>query len=104
MPSSRRTLVLALVVALVALATPAPAQRLGIVQKTLREGTRAMDIGRQLSPTDHVDVQAYGAAALNLGRAYRSAGNLAQARRVLDDGLAILRPDSQGRHHLGTIA
>src|SRR5204863_379097 len=65
------------------------ARRLGQLQKELRAGLRAMEIGRQLALTSSVEVGAYADAALSVGRVYRVAGDRAEARRVLEDGVSF---------------
>jgi len=73
-------------------AAAAAALRLGLLQKTIQSGTQSIDLfkGAELRPGDPGRwISAYA----QVGTAYRLAGNLAQARQVLEDGLGLAETD-----------
>jgi CHAT domain-containing protein len=71
------------------------AMRLGMIQKTLRAGTRALDLAPGAPPSAAV-TRAALFNYVNVGQGYRLAGDLAQARRYLDEGLGFARAGGPG--------
>ncbi|MBM4439823.1 MAG: CHAT domain-containing protein [Candidatus Rokubacteria bacterium] len=66
------------------------AVRLGMPQKAITAGTRALDRPPP-PPRPHLVVQSMLSTYSLLGRAYRNAGDLARARTIYEQGLAVAR-------------
>jgi CHAT domain-containing protein len=76
-------------------ATAFLAVRFGMPQKAIRAGTRALELTKEVTPSPGVS-RILGSIYSATGRAYQNAGDLAQARRVLEEGVARARAGPQG--------
>jgi len=77
-----------IVAARAASAVAAAAIRLGLLQKAIRSGTRSIELFKsaELMPPDQARL---ASTYSQLGVAYRKVGDLTQARKVLEEGLAF---------------
>jgi len=76
-------------------AAAAAALRLGLLQKAIESGTQSIELFKraELEPDD---LQRWASAYSQVGAAYRQVGNLAQARKVLEEGLAFAETRLRG--------
>jgi CHAT domain-containing protein len=64
--------------------------RLGLYQKTIRSGSRAIELLRTTAPASNETLTWVATVYANVGPAYRLVGDLAQARKVFEEGLAYV--------------
>jgi CHAT domain-containing protein len=69
-------------------AASAAALRLGLFQKAIQSGTQSIELFKS-AELELDDLPRWAAAYSQVGTAYRQVGNLAQARKVLEEGLAF---------------
>jgi CHAT domain-containing protein len=64
--------------------------RLGLYQQTIQSGSRAIELLRAAAPVSNETLDWVATVYSNVGPAYRLVGDLAQARKVLEEGLAYV--------------
>ena len=84
-------------------AAAAAALRLGLFQKAIQAATRSITLFRE-GPVDPADAGRLASVYGQLGSAYRAAGDLGRARRVLEEGAGLAESQLQGRREEGKLA
>jgi CHAT domain-containing protein len=79
-------------------ATTFAAERLGLHQKAVRDGGRALDLYRAQPPSD-ATAGAMVSLYATVGGAWLALRDVAQARRVLEEGLAFASANTPGHEH-----
>jgi CHAT domain-containing protein len=64
--------------------------RLGLYQKTIQSGTRAIELLKTTAPASNDTLISVATVYANVGPAYRLVGDLVQARKVFEEGLAYV--------------
>jgi len=74
------------------------ALRLGRYQKAIESSNRSIELFKGAGDLTQNDVGSWASAHSQLGSAYRAVGDLAQAQKALEEGLALAKTRLSGRH------